>query len=273
MNNKRNFNFLVISLFLFSSTAWSQSSDHPVPPDTQVIEILSQRARASLLPNNFEILIWNVLKGEKGEAWAQDFRSLAAAADVVLLQEGMRDALMPKTIDQMNEFNAYLAVSFLNPKEGTATGVISASRVPYTQLEFRRSPQAEPVLNTPKMSLLMTLPQASGGSILIVNTHGINFVDTSKFENQMRDVALRIQNHQGPVIWAGDFNTWNGGRSRVLSQITKGLGLTQIIPEGYDRPLRLDHVFTRGCTRARVLVEENIRTSDHKPLRALMTCP
>lgn len=269
MLSTRFFLPLIFTPILFAAAA---AGAQTVPPDSQVLQPLSLRARASALPARFELLVWNVLKGERGEAWARDFRTLSATADVLLLQEGMRDSFMPAVLDSTNNLDAILATSFTN-NDGTSTGVISASTVRPSSIHFRRSPHREPVTNTPKMSLFVTLPQAAGPSILFVNTHGINFVDGSKFETQMRDIAQVLEAHAGPLVWAGDFNTWNGGRRRFLQTLTQSLGLRELIPEGRTESMPLDHVFVRGCPSARLVVLESIRSSDHKPLQAQLNCP
>ena len=89
--------------------------------------------------------------------------------------------------------------------------------------------------------------------------------------------------HQGPIVMAGDFNTWNQKRLDLIKKITRDVKLQEVtdFPKGrttgdtksewwnkalgVDRDLPLDRVFFAGLepTSARVLKYE---TSDHWPI-------
>ncbi|MFX6334837.1 hypothetical protein ABTF54_19430, partial [Acinetobacter baumannii] len=67
--------------------------------------------------------------------------------------------------------------------KGFLTGVMGGYLSEPSQLEFRRSPQREPILNSPKMSLLASFTMVGGKPLKIVNVHGINFVGPDKLKN------------------------------------------------------------------------------------------
>ena len=78
-----------------------------------------------------------------------------------------------------------------------------------------------------------------------------------------------ISRHQGPIILAGDFNTWNGGRLALIDELTQQAGL-QEVQFNPDQRMRfldnpLDHIFVRGFKINRALTMET-DASDHNPL-------
>ena len=109
-----------------------------------------------------------------------------------------------------------MAASFTN-RQGSATGVTTASKVSANSVDnppdFVRSQPREPFSRTPKMALISQYPIAgSADQLMVVNVHSINFVVTSKFETQLQQIEEAISSHRGPLLLAGDFNTWISSR-------------------------------------------------------------
>ena len=79
-----------------------------------------------------------------------------------------------------------------------------------------------------------------------------------------------IDRHQGPVIMAGDLNTWSDRRQAVVNDFLRGYGLEPVEFEDDQRTRAfgraLDHVYVRGMqtSTARVIP---VSTSDHNALR------
>ena len=44
--------------------------------------------------------------------------------------------------------------------------------------------------------------------LLVVNVHAINFVMLHTFEAFIKQLISAMKNHHGPILLAGDFNTW-----------------------------------------------------------------
>ncbi len=106
----------------------------------------------------------------------------------------------------------------------------------------------------------------------MINVHGINSVRINAFKSQLDDLEKTLQDHTGPMILAGDFNTWKMKRLRLLMTMTGRLGLDTInfMPDyrktmfGYP----LDHIFFKGLRVRKYSVLRNIASSDHKPMFA-----
>jgi endonuclease/exonuclease/phosphatase (EEP) superfamily protein YafD len=129
----------------------------------------------------------------------------------------------------------------------------------------------EPLLHTPKTSLLTRFDLSEGGSLVVVNVHAINFtMDAIRFRASWQELETVLQPHAGPLIVAGDFNTWNADRQAVVVNATRRMGLTPVHFSSdqrtriFDRTV--DHVYYRGLLPLEALVHE-VKTSDHNPMR------
>jgi endonuclease/exonuclease/phosphatase (EEP) superfamily protein YafD len=156
--------------------------------------------------------------------------------------------------------------------KGAMTGVLSGFAYEPEKLAFRRSPQFEPILNSPKMSLLAWFHFQDGRPLVVVNIHGINFVGPDKLKNQLDDVAAQLTGYDGALLVAGDFNTWSDARSDVVRAFAKNLHLTEVAFEHKAKKAVLDHVFARGCAVERSWVVEDVASSDHDPEFVNLNC-
>ena len=220
---------------------------------------------------HINILVWNMYKGRRG-GWAEDFRAISEGRDIVLLQEAVVNTRYDPIFTECRNYEWVMAVGHGNRKTKMETGVKTGAIVKSSGQSFLVTPDYEPFLGTPKMLLATTYPVGGGGQLLVVNIHAINFVSYDKFNRQMRQVIEAIERHEGPVILAGDFNTWNAPRYKGLAEITQALGL---IPVPVDRKAsmrhfnrHLDYIFYRGLKFVKAEALSHILSSDHMPLSA-----
>ncbi len=216
------------------------------------------------IPQRFRVLSWNVFKnGRRG--LTEDLTELSQQADLALLQEAVdRGDFVQSTIKGNPSLRWSMAKAF--EKNGVATGVAIGSAVRPIRISSYRSLPTEPVLKTPKSMMLSEYPIAnSSEKLLVLNVHAINFVGQGRFELHVDQMLELIQRHQGPLLVAGDFNTWSSARLEYLNSRMASIGLERVEMARSSR-LVLDHVFTRGL---RVLAADempSIRSSDHKPI-------
>jgi endonuclease/exonuclease/phosphatase (EEP) superfamily protein YafD len=129
----------------------------------------------------------------------------------------------------------------------------------------------EPWFGTRKATLITEYAlSATDQTLLVVNIHGINFaLGISDLEKQFAQARAVIAEHDGPVLFSGDFNTWRSERTRVLEEMLASLGLTALEFDVDHRKRffgwALDHIYVRG------LYSENATTlqsdaSDHNPM-------
>lgn len=215
----------------------------------------------------FSVITWNAHK-LTDRNFMPDLIQLSHETDVILIQEAMHNSDLQNTLATKFDFSFSFNKSFCT-SDKQATGVMNASRYLLQNSSTLVSPDLEPITNTPKVSGYSAVRVPEIGIVHIINTHGLNFDIGSKFDNQINKLAQFIQALEGPVIWAGDFNTWSARRQKHLDKKAKELGLTHLRPATDNRSQKLDHVYIRGLEVIDIQILENIRSSDHLPLKAI----
>jgi endonuclease/exonuclease/phosphatase (EEP) superfamily protein YafD len=220
----------------------------------------------------FRVLTWNVHRaGDTG--WRKDFVRFAADHDVLALQEAhFTDDLYGVLWDQ--HYNWRLSASF--QLFNVDTGVLTASRAPVQQACTMR--ETEPLTRIPKSTLTTTHRIAGVAEpLLMANLHGINFtVGTSAFEHQLNAVAAVLARHNGPVILAGDFNTWSAARRAILASVVARLGLTSVVPADDQRTRFLGHPVDGMYYRGLEVIDAAafpVTSSDHNPMSVTFRAP
>lgn len=213
------------------------------------------------------VITWNAHK-LTDRNFMPDLIKLSLDTDIILIQEAMHNSELQTTLATKFDFSFSFNKSFCT-SDKQATGVMNASRYLLQNSSTLVSPDREPITNTPKVSGYSAIHVPEIGVVHIINTHGINFDIGSKFDNQINKLAAFIQKLDGPVIWAGDFNTWSAGRQKHLDKKAKELGLTHLRPATDNRGQKLDHVYIKGLEVIDIQILEKIRSSDHLPIRAI----
>jgi endonuclease/exonuclease/phosphatase (EEP) superfamily protein YafD len=241
------------------------SACHPVAPDHVVSSTDASRAEF-LDPAEINLLIWNTHKGQDAD-WLEELAALSLDQDLLVLQEafledGLRDFLLSQTLSWD------LATTFMRFR--TETGVMTASPVTPASACVQRT--MEPLLSLPKSTLISRYPlKGSTETLLVGNIHAVNFtLGTAAFQSQLDRLASMLDEHDGPMIVAGDFNNWSQSRSEVLDEVLVETRLMRKVTFNGKSPRTIlgrtvDHVYYRGLTvvEGRVLEAD---TSDHDPI-------
>lgn len=232
----------------------------------------------SLERNSLKVLSWNIAKNNYNSHWSQEFRTIIEQyrPDKIFLQE----VCLRRGDGEIPELAAMgwaFAPNFIDTSNNTYSGILIASQGDRTSGKAVITKHYEPVSDTPKVSLFAkyTLANLAEG-LLAVNTHLINFVSLSKFQAQVQEIESILTEHQGAIVLAGDFNTWNKSRWLMLSQMAARLNLTPVSFTVKDtKKIKnflfsppLDYIFYRGFAQkpytAKVI--GNVTSSDHNPL-------
>jgi endonuclease/exonuclease/phosphatase (EEP) superfamily protein YafD len=253
---------------------------------TGVMKVAEFSEHDQSLPRTIILVNWNVQKGASPQ-FVDDLARLLEQEqpDIVFLQEA-RTGLI-----QVEQMGGYFANGWSYPwPGGTMVGVLTLSRIPPVQVEPVSTRYREFFVTAPKVSLLTEYPLPSGKSLLTVNVHLLNFERWGdlKIRDQLADLKSLMIIHPGPIIMAGDFNTWNEKRLQLVEEIVGELKLAEVIDFpagrttgdlgsdffntifGIQTELSLDRVYYRGFSidSARVLPYES---SDHKPIAVRLT--
>jgi endonuclease/exonuclease/phosphatase (EEP) superfamily protein YafD len=240
-----------------SRTVWLASADRTSPHAT------------GLDPAAIRVLTWNIHKqGDRG--WQEDLGTFLAATDVLLLQETVLDATLERMIDAAR-MRWVMASSFIY--DDIDTGVLTASQVEPLASCTQRI--VEPLLRLPKSAVISWFPlRGEAATLAVVNVHAINFsLSLAAYRAQFDAVVDALSGHQGPIVFAGDLNTWTIDRLAVVDAAARRLGLTEIAFTDDRRRLffghQLDHIYTRGLD---VVASSAIAvtSSDHNPVMATL---
>lgn len=217
--------------------------------------------------DEIKILNWNLFKGKKSD-WKSDLVDFSKDADLILIQEAI---ISDELFDSLHQSMSWdVTHGFSN--ENVKTGVLTASNVAsVSRCGFRHK---EPLIRTPKTALVTEYPILDREKNLLVgNVHAINFTwGLTEFRNQLVGVLSLLAEHDGPIILAGDFNTWRDKRVRILFELVDELGLSEVLLEEDHRTQAfgqsLDFIFYKGlvCNKAGVF---QVSSSDHNPIHAV----
>lgn len=236
--------------------------------DPQCVEHqVETELQKALNEEGFTLTSWNIFK-QNNKGWRKDLKALTAKSDLVLLQE----AYLTQELTQLlgitqDEWEMISAFRY----QGIHAGVMTASNIPSIASCAQRI--IEPLAQLPKSSLISYFPiKGRKQTLLVANIHAINFTPgLARFTEQLEEIKTVMARHSGPIVFAGDFNTWSQKRMDVLNELTTDLGLKKV--EFNDSaPVEmlgnyLDHIFFRGLTLgdAKAITVES---SDHYPLTA-----
>lgn len=248
-----------------------------LPESAQVTSLSDGKAQLSLQcyrkesvsaiddSGRLNLLVWNIYKQSRDQ-WQTQLSDLTSNKQLVLLQEASMTDELRRWIAEQGWFGSQ--VDAFKAFETTA-GVLNLSHdspskaCAYTELE--------PWLRLPKSALYALYPLSNGSDLAVVNIHAVNFTyGTQEYQRQLNTLVDELLDHQGPIIVAGDFNSWSEERLGVMKQALKKIGVIEVHYQPDHRTqfitgLPLDHVFYRGLELETAEAPES-DASDHNPL-------
>lgn len=216
------------------------------------------------LNSTFSLLNWNIYK-QQNRQWSKKLNEWANKADLITLQEAKYNQELIH-FSQQQKLYYFQNIAFTYQKENY--GVNTFSRAQPKQACGTR--YSEPWTMVPKTGIATTYAfNDSAQSLLLVNLHGVNFTFTAEpLKQQVAPYLQLIQQHQGPIVISGDFNTWSEARTAEIigSLVKAGFNETQFSKDQRLTilGLPLDHIFFRGL---KMINAQSIATiaSDHTP--------
>lgn len=225
----------------------------------------------SSLPDTFGVLCWNVYKQNRKHFHFKHFletQHREKSLDVCILQE---TAFSDNEIFEV-EHCAFDAAANIEVNGGFY-GVLTASLVESKRANAYLSEGRESLFGPHKSLLVSHYPLSNGEELLILNVHAINFRENKHYKRELEHFLIHVKDHDGPMIVAGDFNTWNSIRMEKLLHLCKKLGLERV-PFGHEDKVKsfmghhLDFIFYRDLELLEYEVLEEDTISDHNPLTA-----
>lgn len=223
----------------------------------------------ALDPESIRVLTWNIHK-EDDQGWQRDLGTFVQGNDIVLLQEVVLHEPLRRVVEDAG-LQWVMASSFLYG--GNDIGVLTAARAtPYANCTER---VVEPLLRIPKSAVVSWFDvRGTKAKLAVVNIHAINFsLSLGAYRAQFEALADALVAHEGPIIFAGDLNTWTDSRKEAVDAAAKRLQLTPIQFKTDKRTLflgkQLDHLFVRGLEVIEAEAIE-VKSSDHNPVAATL---
>ncbi|WP_064602296.1 endonuclease/exonuclease/phosphatase family protein [Photobacterium sp. J15] len=214
----------------------------------------------------FTVSVWNIYKQQK-ENWRNALDRFTKGSELVLLQEASLNPDLQDYLDD-SEWKVRMAnaFKFMN----TPAGVMNLSSVNAKKTCAYLA--MEPWIRLPKSALISEFALSDGSTLAVVNLHGVNFVfGLEEYEEQLKSLKSVLDRHNGPIILAGDFNTWRQARMDVVNRFAESLGLRDVQLREDQRVKilgkPLDHIYYRGLD---LVIAEAPKTdaSDHNPIIA-----
>lgn len=238
---------------------------HPVACSPEVEFASAEQGESGIDPDGFSVLSWNSHRGTHQD-WRRDLVSFGSDADIILLQEAAVEPIQEAQIDLFA--NQWLMATAFQLEEQDI-GVLSAARV--SPKDYCVSREPEPLFRIPKIGLAATYPlTGTDARLLVVNIHMVNFTFTPEAVGRQFDSLKNIiKNHEGPVIIAGDFNTWSNKREKLVENRMSELELTSVTFDPDHRVMffnrTVDGIYYRGLEVTKSLTHQ-VESSDHNPL-------
>ena len=242
-------------------------------PDRLVEHRASASEQAAKLDaGGFSLLVWNVLKGMRSD-WTSDFLRFCSEKDLLIIQEAYITEEFHNML-QKKHYNWDMSIAFEYRNKNA--GVLTASKIePSFVCTFQKK---EPLIRIPK-TILITMYPLSGRDqfLLVANIHLINYTKSvSQLRAQVRQMERILSKHPGPLIVAGDFNTWSDKRMAVIDAAAGHLNLKAVTFKDNNRSLvfdhNVDHIYYRGLEPLEA-ISTAVTTSDHNPLQIKFRLP
>ena len=224
---------------------------------------------AGLDPRAIRLATWNIHK-EGDAGWEEDLVALSGGNDVVLLQETtLTEAL--REVLRKAQLHWVMASSFAYGPDDV--GVLTAARVSPVASCTQRV--VEPLLGLPKSAVISWFAlDGRPQTLAVANVHAINFsLSIDAYRAQLTALGDVLATHDGPIILAGDLNTWTAARKDAVGGIARRLGLSEVTFVDDRRALffgsQLDHILVRGL-RVAASKAIAVTSSDHNPIAATL---
>ncbi|WJV52904.1 endonuclease/exonuclease/phosphatase family protein [Pectobacteriaceae bacterium CE90] len=219
-----------------------------------------------LLPEKdiLRVMVWNIFKQQRMD-WLSVLQGFGSNTQLMLLQEAQSTPELIR-FATTNYLSADQVPAFALPQYPSGVMTLSAVQPMYCCPLRER----EPLLRLSKSALVTVYSLHGGYKLMVVNIHAINFsFGVEIYSKQLEAIGDQLGCHNGPVIMAGDFNTWSQPRMNALYRFATRMGLMEVCfsddyrRRSFGRPL--DFVFYRDLDVAAssVLVT---KASDHNPL-------
>ena len=230
---------------------------------------LLHREMQGKVSHTLRLLNWNVHKKSHNHIWLRDFKILLERYHPHLISFQEYAKINARSIIDKRKAYSYTFMPNIHFRR-VQYGLLNASTLPLLHTHALYSDDCEPLIKTPKATLIHHYKAVSDREVTLVNVHMINFVKLARFRAQLKQIEEACSRIEGAMILSGDFNTWSPKRRYYLERLVALLDLQPVI-FAHTKPSlkpRLDHIFYRGVTLKDADILTEFNSSDHKPMVA-----
>lgn len=224
------------------------------------------------LPESFKIFVWNVNK--KNGTRAKEYLKTVCKDEfaICLFQEFCLPKKGTEPYEELENTSLIFAPNLRRRK--FLCGVATTSQYNIARPQKIITKKRELRLTTRKVSLITEHTLHNQETLTIINIHAINFVNPKAFRFELERIKQVASMIQGPLIIAGDFNSWHKKRtSFLISDFCKDLELKIVgirdahnVKKFFNQ--HLDHIFYRDLELIDSGTDNTKKLSDHNPLYA-----
>jgi endonuclease/exonuclease/phosphatase (EEP) superfamily protein YafD len=221
------------------------------------------------LGRHFSVLVWNVWKQAGGELFERDFYRLLAGVDIGIFQELLLDFDFAADLGELNLRMTHAGT--YRRKDGKRDGVMTLARAMNARPSVRvMSKKYEPILKTTKAALISyyKIEGSQGLDLAVCNIHAPLIRSPKQAASDLELIVETLELHEGPILFAGDFNTFSRPYLLRIDEALAKLGLERKVLKEDPRVklAQLDHVYLRGLRAISAEVITSTVSSDHFPL-------
>lgn len=221
--------------------------------------------------NTFSLMSWNAFKVDhkRPVVFADFIREVYSeyGIDIFCLQEVVNHE---NSVFPIEEFDVNFASNIILKTRNY--GVATISRFSTTKSVKVLTTHKESVINTHKASLISHL-DIDGQKVVIVNIHAINFKSNKVYEYEFEKIKelIGLAENKYPILVAGDFNTWNRARVKLIKDFCREFGFKIAFLDEPElvksfQKNHLDFVLYRGLCLEKAKVLNCQKISDHNPI-------
>jgi len=225
----------------------------------------------SVVSDIFTIISWNVHKNNiKNPLFNPYLNSLIEhyKVDFLLFQEANF-----KNKEKFNVSNFSFDAAANLEYGGEFYGVLTASKITSIFSNAYLTKAKEGFWGTYKSFLVTQYSLENNKKLMIINIHAINFRENNQYNIEIDRLIELIRVYEGPMILAGDLNSWSNSRIKRLHKIKDELSLNMVLFKNSEKIKSfmgnsLDYIFYRNLKLLESTVIEQKKFSDHNPLLA-----
>lgn len=254
-------------------------------PATHTVHTGQASAMWETEPDSIRIMSWNIQYGRDLDRALAEIRAHPdlLRADVLLLQE--MDTFGAELLADSLGLNHVYSPAAVHPHHKETFGNAVLSRWPVVARSVMVLPHPTPFSGHRRIAVAAGLDLGGGHRLTAVSVHTATIINQPGDRlDQAAAVMDSLMTTDGPVIFAGDFNTVTSHDAKLLRRLGRKRGLTQLrLPPGPTvsnsikrfpgSPMVLDHIFYRGLEPGRRGVVRSAQASDHYPVWAVFAAP